>query len=313
VSEASNDHSSVVLHQLREHVSDGVPAATSTLPHDLYMAILSEFGSIFDARRAAGLPANVPPRRRWSRETIIAELRRLDGRGVLIRYRDLNLAGHSGLLGAARALFGSLARARQQAGIRVTRRTERRAKAWDEQRVIAEINALRAAGKALASSKVDPRLQCAARRYFGTFGDAIEAAGVDYGDVRLNAPSCSVDELLDRLRALAAEQPAMTASALEDHAIAPMLRWRFPTVAAAVRKAGIRDWPRRERRPMASAEETLAAIRARGAQHRSLARTVVVREQRSLVRAAVRHYGTWREAVAAADHATRRTTSLPTE
>lgn len=289
-----------VVERLRALAPGGAPAPARALPAELYDAVLTEFGSIADAREAAGLPAAVPPKRRWSQQAVIDELRRLHELGLRIRERDLRDAGHSGVVQAAQLLCGGLGRARRVAGIVAPRRQPREHEPWDGERVVSEIQVLHATGQSIASSKVDPRLYLAARRYFGCWADAVDAAGIDYDQVRMNAPSFTSDELLDQLRALAADQPAMTAAELESHTIAQILRRRFRSLPAAVRAAGLDDWPVRKRRPLPSPEQTLQAIQARKAAGRSLLRTLVRREDAALVRAAVRHFESWHQAVAAA-------------
>jgi len=294
-----------LLEQLRELVADGAPLPATALPKELYGAILTHFGSIADARRAAGLSASLPARRRWSEEAVIEELRRLHGLGLSIRDRDLKDAGYSGVVEAAQVYCGGLARARRLARIAIARRIPRQRSSWDAERVVAEIRALRAAGRPLARSKVDARLYLAARRYFGSWGEAVDTAGVDYGRVRLHAPSQPVEQLLEQLRALAAELPELTVSQLEAHPLGYTLRRRFSSLAAAVRAAGIVHWPRRARNPVLTAAETLAAVRARGALGSSMVRRAVRREDGALVRAAERHFGSWRQALAAAGLAPR--------
>ena len=289
-----------VVDLLRELVSDGAPVPTSAIPTRTYTALLDRFGSIAQARRAAGLPPSVPAKRRWSEHTVIAELRRLHALGVVIRDRDLKDAGHSGVVEAANVYCGGLVRARRLARITIARRIQRDRAPWDPERVVHEINALRSDGRSIASSKVDPRLYCAARRYFGTWAEAVEAAGLDYDHVRLHAPSYAVDELLDQLRALAAAEPALPSWQLEAHQLGYMLRRRFPSLGHAVAAAGLTGWPRRARKPLPTAEETLAAIAKRRAERHSVAASAVRADDRSLLRAAKRHFGSWRQAVAAA-------------
>jgi hypothetical protein len=294
------DHSAPDVTELRRELAcDGAPVLASAIPKRIYATLLSRFGSIAQARAAAGLPATVPAKRRWSEPTVLAELRRLHKLGVVIRDRDLKDAGHSGLVEAAKIYCGGLVRARRLARISIFRRIQRDRAPWDSERVVSEIGALLRDGRSIASSKVDARLYCAARRYFGTWAAAIEAAGLDYDGVRMHAPSYAVDELLEQLRALAAAEPALLSWQLEAHQLGYMLRRRFPSLADAVAAAGIAGWPRRARKPLPTAEDTLAAIAKRRADGHSLAATAVRADDRSLQRAAQRHFGSWREAVAA--------------
>jgi hypothetical protein len=228
---------------------------------------------------------------------VIEELRRLHVLGLSIRDRDLKDAGHSGVVEAAQIYCGGLPRARGLARIKIAQRIPRKREPWDAERVVSEIRALREADQSLARSRVDHRLYLAARRYFGSWGEAVDAAGVDYDRVRLHAPSQSVEQLLAQLRVLAAERPAMSASELESHPLGYMLRRRFQSLAAAVRAAEIASWPRRERNPLPSVEQTLSAIRARRTEDRSLLRSAVRREDGPLVRAADRHFGSWQQAL----------------
>jgi len=297
--ERDRSHDETVA-RLRALATDGVPPRASALPGELYGAALRHFGSIARARRAAGLPETVPPRRRWTQATVLDELRRLHDLGLRIRDRDLRTAGHAGVAQAAQLLWGGLSRARRMAEISEVRRAARRREPWDPDRVISEIQRLHADRRPLASSKVDPRLYLAARRYFGAWGEAIDAAGLDYDRVRLHAPSYPAGHLLDQLRALAAAQPDLTASQLEDHPLAQILRRRFRSLPAAIRSAGLTAWPRLERRPVPTPEQTLAAIRARRDAGRSLLRREVRRDDGPLVRAAVRHFDSWQNALAAA-------------
>lgn len=284
----------------RALICDGAPVLASALPKPVYATLLTRFGSIAKARAAAGLPASVPTKRRWSQATVLTELRRLHTLGVVIRDRDLKDAGHAGVVEAAKIYCGGLVRARRLARITIFRRIQRDRAPWDSERVVSEIGALLRDGRSIASSKVDARLYCAARRYFGTWAAAIEAAGLDYDGVRMNAPSYSVDELLGQLRALAAAEPALLSWQLEAHQLGYMLRRRFPSLAEAVSAAGITGWPRRARKPLPTPEDTLAAIAARRAAGHALTATAVRADDRNLQRAALRHFGTWNDALAAA-------------
>ena len=62
-------------------------------------------------------PATSGRRRKWSREKIVATLRKLHRSGVTISYPGLRSAGHGNLTNAAYRYFGSLTAARDAAGI----------------------------------------------------------------------------------------------------------------------------------------------------------------------------------------------------
>jgi hypothetical protein len=289
-----------ILGRLLDLARDGVPLPARVLPRDLYRQILAAFGSIANARRAAGMAEVVPRRRRWSDAAVLEELQRLHQDGIPIKERELNDAGHSGVVAAARIHFGSLIRARRLAGITAQRRAAREREPWDADRVIEEIQARRARGEPLASSKVPPPLRLAAIRYHGTWQAAIEAAGMRYDEVRLHAASEPDEILLERLRALARQDPWLTARQLDEHQLGYLLRRRFSSLGDAVRAAGLEGWPLRRRLELRTADATLEAIRARRADGRPLARSAVLREDRNLLRSAERHFGTWRRALRAA-------------
>jgi hypothetical protein len=289
-----------VQERLLELARDGAPLPARALPRDLYRQILAAFGSIANARRAAGIAEAVPRRRRWSDAAVLGELQRLRRAGVEIKERDLNDAGHSGVVAAARIHFGSLIRARRLAGIAAPRRVAREREPWDADRVVEEIQARRAGGETLASSKVPPPLRLAAIRYHGTWQAAIETAGICYDEVRLHAASEPDEVLLERLRALARVDPWMTARQLDEHQLGYLLRRRFPSLSEAVRAAGLEGWPLRRRLELRTMDATLDAIRARRAGGHPLARSAVLREDRNLLRSAERHFGTWRRALRAA-------------
>ncbi|MFN0249604.1 MAG: hypothetical protein ACKV2T_22155 [Kofleriaceae bacterium] len=153
------------------------------IPHPLFLALRVHFGTLANARRAAGI-AQLPRTRTWSAERVINEIRALHRDGVVIRVADIDDAGSDGLVYALYRYVGSMKRARRLA--RVPDPPWRRfGDPWDEDRVIEEIKELHAAGESVAMIRVDRRLADAGRRFFGSWREAIEAAGLDYAKVRL--------------------------------------------------------------------------------------------------------------------------------
>lgn len=118
------------------------------------------------AIQAAGVSSK---RRRWSHERIINDIRSIYGRSPQgsIRRGDPSLAT------AAGKYFGTLTAAKLAAGIPPD------ANRWSKERVIECIQDLHVKRTPLTpASRHDPRLVSAAKRYFGSWGDALVAAGV---------------------------------------------------------------------------------------------------------------------------------------
>lgn len=123
----------------------GRPLASNELPLQLYVDLLHHFGGVQQARRAANLP-DPPWPRKWTQRAVLAELRRLHRSGVTIRHADLERSGREDL--------------------------------WDEDRVLEDILERAETGQPLAYSKAPTALVGAGARYFGTWAQAIAAAGI---------------------------------------------------------------------------------------------------------------------------------------
>jgi hypothetical protein len=184
-------------------------------------------------------------RRRWTERKIIEELTELYQKGVAITVRGLIEAGRHQLAHAINH-FGGLRRARRLAGL--PRPSPRRvADAPDAAGVLAEIRRRQAAGEPLAWSRIPLELQQAGQRHFGTWREAIGAAGLDYEKIKLTR-SYTEAQLLQLVRRLAREQPAMTMAELRRHRISSTLRDRFGSLVNAARRAGVENWPLRPQR-----------------------------------------------------------------
>lgn len=182
------------------------PLSARDVPLGLWRALLREFGSVAAAREAANLPGP-PSNYRWSEDGVLDEIRRLARNGVRIVQQDLKDAGREDVVGAIVMYFGSITRARRLARVPDPPRRAWVPERWDEERVGAMILERHRAGEPLASSKVPGRFIAAGIRYFGSWPAAIEAAGLDYNDVRLRRGEYTKSELLDLLRALPRTRP----------------------------------------------------------------------------------------------------------
>ena len=194
----------ICIEKLREACRRlGRPVQSKDLQHDsvLYNSILHHFGSLHAARNVADIPPP-DPRRRWSPELVISEIKRLHASGVRITVQDLINAGYRGLANAAREYCGGLPKARRLAKIRDPKRQQSGREIWDDQRVIEEIQTLHKQGKSIACTRVPRKLRCAARYRFDSYGKAVEAAGFEYGTVRLQREPYTREEILSELTSL---------------------------------------------------------------------------------------------------------------
>jgi hypothetical protein len=277
----------------------GKPLPSHALPIQLYDDLLHHFGSIMEARRAAGL-AQAPYPRRWTAERVVAEIRRLHRRGIVIRHEDLIDAGREDLAGAIRVYLGSIVRARILARVPHPERRLFEPEAWDEDRVVSEIVDLHEKRKPVAYSRAPKRLVNAGVRLFGSWQTAIEAAGLDYAKVRLRRPGFDDERALEALRELADERPHLTLGELHNLPLGLALLRRFDSIEKAARLAGLVEWPLRTVHRVLSRKETLAGLRRRQRQGRGVYKTAVQRDDMRLWNSARRHFGTLRAALDAA-------------
>jgi hypothetical protein len=135
------------------------------------------FGSLKAAMAAAGLP--YPPHPHPDRETIVAELRRIHAEG-----KDLSLAAaqnrkNGSLLGPALHRFGSWRRAIEAAGIDYA--AVSRVRAWNRQTVLRSLRKWHESRREMGGGSIqrqDVALWAAAKRHFGSYQKAVEAAGI---------------------------------------------------------------------------------------------------------------------------------------
>lgn len=286
---------------LRKVAENRVPVFND-LPSPLRRATLLYWGSMAAARDALALPRLDAPRQAWSLKRIIGEVRALHRAGIHMSANAVIKAGRTDLVLAAGRYAGGWVRARQLAGVRFARRPSPTANAWDAASVLAEIVDRRRRNLPIAVSKSPKALVNAANRIFGSWRDAIEAAGIDYATVALSRTYAD-EELLAWLRRLASSRPRMTLWDLDqhgEHAVVCRRRWGSYERAAAA--AGIAGWPIRERAPALSRAKVIRALRSRHAAKLPL-NIRGVRKSRgghSLVNSALHRFATWDDALAAA-------------
>jgi hypothetical protein len=138
------------------------------------------------------------PRLKWSQELILERIRELRERGSDLTPSEVG-ARHGALVSAAERYFGNWPAAVRAAGIDYEqvresgrRRRSARISKWSRERIVAEIRRLHQAGEDLSWAVMERKYQplCAAavkQCYFGSWRAAMEAAGLDYEQIKAAA------------------------------------------------------------------------------------------------------------------------------
>jgi hypothetical protein len=255
----------------------------------LFRAATRWFGNWEHALSAAGLPGKI--RRRWSQTRVIQELRAWYPQPQPnLRRVDPALAN------AASRLFGDLATAWEAAGLKPSPHR------WPPQRVIAAIQDgyVRGLPIALAGFGNVP-LAGAAKRRFGSWADAVAAAGLASRlPVAKPARAWSQEAVLQAIRTQHEQSRNTTVVWKQDTGLYSAAKKHFGSWRQAIIAAGFE--PARE---AWTAERIVRRIRGWHDQG------VPVRSQQNprLTAAAIRLFGSWRNAVVAAGidgHSTER-------
>lgn len=115
------------------------------------------------------------PRRRWSAEQVISEIKNLEDRSAKSIQRK-----KPSLYGAAVRHFGSWKAAVEKAGYDYPSVVKRKGPGhWSREKILEEIKALEQRNSGFAR-KTRAALYNAALRLFGSWKEAVEAAGFDY-------------------------------------------------------------------------------------------------------------------------------------
>jgi hypothetical protein len=256
------------------------------------------FGTLAAALRATGLPRRVVARK-WTVDAVVRELRRMHRRGERVSRPALAAAGRHDLLSAI-ADFGGIQVMRRRAGVpELTAPRVASGQRWDDELVLAAIVERHERGESLAYTKTPASLTKQGQKRFGSWRDAVTAAGVDYDEVTL-ARRWTDDELLEALRALRRKSPQLTRTGLLRDRIGDAAKKRFGGLDRALARARIRNWPRRVRQDVPNKREVLAALRARHRKGESVVGNAVNRDDPALARAVLTYFPSVFDAVEAA-------------
>ena len=219
---------------------------------------------------------------RWTKERIISELRRVRKDGPKPNCR---------IDSAARRHFGSLKAALDAAGLPIGK-NGCAMKRWTKELLIQEIR-LRASSysKLRRTQSEDFRLYAAARKRFGSWSKALEAAGVSS---LIKDYFYTQDEVQMKIVELYEQNVPLRLNSQSDEKFKRSVIKRFGTWGRAVKSLGlgpmmIRDW---------TEQKVIEAIRQRWAEGYDLTKTRT--EDSGLANAAVYRFGGWVKALEAA-------------
>jgi hypothetical protein len=153
----------------------------------LYNAARRHFGKRGWAkgRMLAGFdPVDPNPRQKWNKENVCQEIRRLAENEVLLRAGVILAGPYSYIYSAGKTLFGNWPKAIRAAGLNYSKIRNGRQKGWwTKARVSMVIRSLDRRGVRLSSKTIHHShggLFAAAVFHFGSWSQAVEAAGISY-------------------------------------------------------------------------------------------------------------------------------------
>lgn len=180
---------------------------------------------------------------RWSKEEIAVEILQMHAANQPLNFGDMQ-KNNLRLLRAATRYFGSWKNAIEYAGLDYD--SIRRYRVWTRDRIIEQIQTYHHRGEDLSwrhvSTTLDPPLAAAAIRpnRFGTWEGALEAAGLDYEEIRRHR-RWDAETVVDELRRLHENGASLRVSDAAEQcpALVAAARRQFDGWYEAVEAAGI--------------------------------------------------------------------------
>jgi hypothetical protein len=177
----------------------------------------------------------------WTKDAIAAEIVNRYATGEPLTYTGVQ---GTSLLSAAMRHFGSWAAAVAYAGLDYDQ--IRRYRSWSRERIVDRIRELQVQGADLSwnnvSTVVDPQLASAAtkKKYFGSWREALEAAGLDYATVR-RYQEWTDDRVLCKVRDFHANGTVLNAKSVtqDDICLITAARRRFESWPQTLTAAGL--------------------------------------------------------------------------
>jgi hypothetical protein len=222
---------------------------------ELLAAGIRYFGSWRQAVETTGVSYDeVRKYRAWSQERIVQTIQKLYAEGADLSFRAMMLSKYAPMVYAAiRANhFGTWKNALSAAGLAAEEIY--RYKSWEDDTIIEEIRRMNDQGADLSSKKMDESansLIATARRRFGSWGEAIRMAGLDYDQIRRRKRWTS-EMIVQEIRQLGTQGVPLTST--EVRAKNPAL------FAAACKTRFFGGWAKAVKAATGSHEETVEAL-----------------------------------------------------
>ena len=296
-----------VKRQILESWKLGKPLNSSWVAkrrQDLMMGATHLYGSWARAIIACGLPyERVRLTKTWSRNAVLDSLRRIASAGRSF-HASIPRREREALQQAGRKLFGSWDAALGEAGVDPEK--FRKSRRWSRAAVVTAIRKLPGPLRSREARELDSGLVSAAQKLFGKWCRAVRCSGMTYPH-RWPARKWPRPKILETIRDRARRGRSVTSGAIESELSG---LWEagsreFGSWKSAVLAAGV-EYPEREWCWKWPPRRVLGAIRKRIARGLSLRAECVRTEERGLVEAARRAFGTWAGAVRAAGEARPR-------
>jgi len=315
----------LVVARIQERAANRLPInGTAVIKSDkkLYRAAMQHFGKDgwAKARTLAGFSPQDPRQHKWSKEKVVRAIIERHKKKLKLNSGYMHLQSETRrLYFAGYSYFGSWKSAVKAAGINydsIYIKYEDRAlyRKWTKERVVEKILHYQMRGVRLNNRsirKTDATLLQAGMRYFGSWENAITAAGIPYNTVYLRMEDRCIKRTWTKERVLQAIQERSRKKlemnyrsvAQSDEALIGGATRCFGSWAAALTEAGLDYEKIRKKKPsMWTKPLIISAIQARYAKGLSMTGLATRNDDPSLYNAAELHYGSrgWSKARVAA-------------
>jgi len=200
-----------IVDELKKLYEAGKPLSYNAMTRknqSLVSAAAYHFGSYSRAVTRSGIDYTAVTRRpRWSKATIIAQIKEAKRKGIDLHWSSVTQRrdelGKAAFASLQPRLFGKWERALASAGL--DSEEVCRYRKWDQNSVVSELKELSSNGQELNSGALqaqDPGLHAAAVRHFGSYDTALRAAKLDPSQVR-RRKSWTKEQVMTEIRQVA--------------------------------------------------------------------------------------------------------------